>query len=119
MTHHVKALTIVTFIQSLFLSELYAGFPEKFLFKGQGGGDGNYSWLIWNGDTSAKMLAQIFVPTGVSHLYVNSNNSLDSKLDVGNSVQGAPELKTIKEIRTRLKELLNHEIILTLWGQVS
>jgi RHS repeat-associated protein len=84
-----------------------------------GTGPGNYSWLSWQGSNNANTLADAFVPPGTSNNYRSPLNASDTQLNVGDWVEGAPGVKNSKTIRSNLDALLDHNIIVPVWGSVD
>ncbi|HEY9052416.1 MAG TPA: putative Ig domain-containing protein [Gammaproteobacteria bacterium] len=84
-----------------------------------GTGQGNYSWLSWNGKNNANSIAEALIPPGNSDQYINPRNANDTKIEIGDWVEGAPGVKNSKRIRENLDELLNKEIILPVWSSLE
>ncbi len=77
----------------------------------RGTGAGNYSWLTWTGDPSAPTLAGSLVPPGNSQHYIDPDDGSDTRVDIGDWVQGAAGSMNASQVRSNLQGLLHQDIV--------
>lgn len=80
---------------------------------------GNFSWMTWNGSPSVPTLANSLSPPGDSHTYVNPFDNADSSLDIGKWVQGSPGVAGSQLVKQNLNTLINRDIIVPIWSEIS
>jgi len=78
---------------------------------------GNFSGLTWTGNNSSVYLAQSLLLPGNADQYTNPDDPSDSRLEVGDWVQGLPGVNNSSAVRAALNELLGVEITIPAWDQ--
>jgi hypothetical protein len=82
-----------------------------------GTGQGNFSWLTWNGNNDMPTLANSLIPNGNSDTYRNPKNSADTLIEESDWVEGLPGVKNSRAVRTNFDALVGRDIIIPTWSQ--
>jgi RHS repeat-associated protein len=84
-----------------------------------GVGAGNFGWLTWTGDPSARTLAASLTPPGDVDTYVNPDNSADHVVNAGDWAQGKPGVSNSNQVRDALDTLKTIDIAVPVWDTVQ
>ena len=80
---------------------------------------GNFGWLTWTGDPSARTLMTSLTPPGDSGNYVNPDDPDDHVISDGDWLQGRPGVGASNEVRQALNTLMTLDIIVPVWDIVQ
>jgi len=81
---------------------------------------GNFGWLTWTGANRENVLATSLTPPGDSDTYINPYDPADTRVSIGDWVEGRPGVTNSRSVRSALDLLKNEEfIIVPVWDMVE